>query len=210
MNVENLWKADKLNYFMNLKNRFFNEGWSPFLTLSLVFFMGCSTASEQVITSPYGRARDNTLNNLGLREAPIDLNNDMIPDQYNYYDPGTNLLVRTERDVDFDGRIDIYEYYNGEGVIVEEEMNLDFDSAIDVVRYYREDGLLRRALAVGFSGELSVIKFYDNEGNILRIERDSDFNGQIDTWEYFEDNQIVRVARDEDGDGTPESMETSP
>jgi hypothetical protein len=195
---------------MRLRHRFIGYGWALFFSLIVISFGACSTTSEQVITSPYGRARDNTLNNLGLREIPIDLNNDMIPDQLNYYDPGNNRLIRTERDVDFDGRIDIYEYYNAEGMIVEEEMNLDFDSAIDVVRYYREDGLLRRALAVGFSGELSVIKFYDNEGNILRIERDSNLNGQIDTWEYFEDNQIVRVARDEDGDGTPESMETSP
>ena len=84
---------------MRLRHRFIGYGWALFFSLMVISFGACSTTSEQVITSPYGRARDNTLNNLGLRETPIDLNNDMIPDQFNYYEPGNNRLIRAERDV---------------------------------------------------------------------------------------------------------------
>jgi len=154
------------------------------------------------------RARYDNLTTSGLELTTSDLNGDGSLDQWSYSANGR--LVRVERDIDFDGRIDVYEYYDAAGALVEEEMHLDFDDQIDVVRYYRGDTLTRREVNTGFAGRFAMIKFYDADGNVLRVERDSNGDGRIDTWEYFDNDVLVRVGRDMDGDGSPELVDSAP
>jgi hypothetical protein len=153
------------------------------------------------------RARNNNLTDVGLQLETVDLDGNGEPDQWTYYNLVTGQPERSERDIDFDGRVDLYEYYDREGRVIEEEILLDFDDHIDVVRFYQGDGLSRRELSIGFDGSFTMIKHYDNDGNILRVEHDSSGDGQVDTWEYFENNVVVRTARDSDGDGAPDTMD---
>ena len=156
------------------------------------------------------RARNDNLSSSGLQLTKSDLNGDGAPDQWVFFDAASGQVVRVERDIDFDDRIDVYEYYDEAGELVEEEMHLDFDGLIDVVRYYRGDALARREIATGFDGRFAMVKYYDAEGNVLRVERDSTGNGRIDTWEYFDGDTLVRVGRDTDGDGRPELVDSAP
>jgi hypothetical protein len=151
------------------------------------------------------RARYGNLKTDGYEPKEFDLNLDGKPDQWKYAAGGT--VVRIERDLNFDGIADVFEYPNAQGEIVEEEMDLDVDGVVDVVNYYRAGVLHRKEMAVDFSGAFSVVKYYDTLGKLTRVERDSTGNNRVDTWEYFQDDEKIRTGRDINGDGTPDLFE---
>ncbi|MBN1944198.1 MAG: hypothetical protein JW797_00925 [Bradymonadales bacterium] len=161
--------------------------------------VGCGSADidREEWDSAWGRARHNSLRIEGLTSVAYDLDQDGENDQWCYYDGGTNVLVRVERDIDFDGRIDLYEHYDRQGRLVEEEMHLDFDRRIDVVRYYRGDTLVRRELATGFDGRFTLAVQYDARGEVLRIEQDTDGDGRFDT--LLGGSEIAGGAQNRDG-----------
>ncbi len=151
------------------------------------------------------RARFKNLKTKGLTVTPVDLNQDGDPDQWKISSQGR--VVRNERDLNFDGKPDVYQYVNDAGEILEEEMDLDVDGTIDVVNYYRSGVLTRKEMSVDFTGAISIIKYYDANGQLTRVERDTDNNNRIDTWEYYQDNVKIRTGRDLSGDGTPDAFE---
>jgi hypothetical protein len=158
-------------------------------------------SNEQVELPP--RARHGNLT--GSRPATADVNLDGRPDQFVHTVDGR--VVRTERDLDFDGQIDLYEYYDASGAVVEQEFQLDFDPAIDAVRYYQAGALVRKELSTGYSGLFTIVKRYDVDGTLLTVERDSDLDGAADVWEYYEGGRLMQIGRDLDGDGSPEVIE---
>jgi hypothetical protein len=151
------------------------------------------------------RARWGNLSHAGFRAEGADINRDGTDDQYSYFDG--SRLAWVERDFDFDGQREMFEYYGPSGDVVEQEFQLDFDDAIDVVRFYEGGVLVRKEMSTDFSGQASLIKFYDAHGNVLRVERDNDGDATTDIWEYYEDGELARIGRDADGDGSPEILE---
>lgn len=148
------------------------------------------------------RARFSNLVVSGRDVREVDLNGDSKPDQW--YIQAGSTVVRVERDLNFDGRPDAYEYPDASGQPVEEEMDLDVDGIIDVVNYYNGGLLTRKELSTDFTGKIAVVKFYDTEGELSRIERDSDNDGKVDVWEYYQSKRKIRTGRDVDGDGAPD------
>ena len=140
----------------------------------------------------------------------FDLNGDRVPDVWKIHVRGTSgkeadlVLVRKEIDVNFDGRVDVWQYFDEQGRVGKDEMDVDFDSRIDVVTFYDKGQVVRREINAEFDGPPDVYKHYD-EGVLVRIERDSDNDGRIDTWEYYEGGALARVGQDRDGDGEAET-----
>lgn len=157
------------------------------------------------------RARNGNLVRDGLNVVPMDLNRDDRPDQWTLTD-AAGKTVRVERDLNFDGTVDIWQYPNPEAPedIVEEEMDLDKDGRVDVVAFYDSGVVIRKELALDFSGTFTVFKYYDAKGKLLRVEQDDDGDGQIDRWSYFEDGRRVRIGWDDDGDGQPDRFDQLP
>jgi len=137
----------------------------------------------------------------------FDLNGDKVPDVWKVFakaagggaDPKL-VLVRKEVDVNFDGRVDVWQYFDDKGRIGKDEMDLNFDSRIDVVTYYEKGKVVRREVNAEFDGPPDLFKYYE-EGALVRIERDADNDGRIDTWEFYEGGALARVGQDRDGDG---------
>ena len=151
------------------------------------------------------RARYKNLNTEGVDISPVDLNGDGKPDQWKISASGR--VVRVERDLNFDGRVDAYLYTNDAGEVFEEEFDLDVDGVVDVINYYRMGVLTRKEMSVDFTGDITIIKYYDSNGKLTRVERDEDNNNRIDTWEYYQDEVKIRTGRDVSGDGTPDVFE---
>ena len=152
------------------------------------------------------RARAGDLSRGALQVTSFDLNKDTEPDQWILTDGGRP--VRMERDLNFDGRIDQWQYPNAAGDVVEEEVDLDLDGKIDVVIFYNKGVVAKKQMALDFTGNFGVIKLYDNQGNLLRIERDEDADGKTDVWEYYQDDVRVRIGWDENSDGVPDRFDT--
>jgi hypothetical protein len=151
------------------------------------------------------RARYGNLSRDGFAVEPIDLNQDETPDQWTIKD--SNATQRIERDLNFDGQVDLWQYPDASGNIAEEEMDLDMDGNVDVVVYYKDGIVSRKEMSVDFAGTFSIVKFYDKKGELLRVERDEDGDGDIDVWEYYENKQRVRVGWDETDDGQPDRFD---
>ena len=89
---------------------------------------------------------------------------------------GKERVVRKERDLNGDGRVDVWETYDDEGNVAKQAYDLDFDGKPDLVITYEK-------------------------GQLVRKERDSKGTGKVDTWEYWEDGKLDRIGVDTDGDG---------
>lgn len=120
-----------------------------------------------------------------------DVNGDGKPDIWNYYkevpdpsDPQSvkRILTKKEADLNFDGRKDITREFDEEGMLVREEADLDFDLRVDQVNFY-DKGVLREK------------HIYHSGGDKVLM------------WKYFEDGKMVRMARDNSGDGKPDYCE---
>lgn len=165
---------------------------------------GTQSVEEEATVSHPPRARHGNLPT-GLRSEAADLNQDGVDDQFAYY--RGSQLVYSARDLDFDGRVEMFEHYAADGTVSEQEFQLDFDDAIDLVRYYREGVLWRKEMSQTFDGQLTMVKTYDAEGNHLSTARDSDLDGRIDQWLNYEDGRLFSVAYDLDGDGNVDNLE---
>jgi hypothetical protein len=145
--------------------------------------VGSSSAIKQDANGD-GRPELITVNAGGqLHCRAMDLNNDGLIDRYAYYD-GSGQLRRVESDYDRDGKFDEIALYQG-GVLVEKhrEMNLD--------------------------GKLDAWVYYENN-TVTKQERDTDGDGRVDEWWQYSppkeagEPPCVVVSRDIDGDGLPE------
>lgn len=194
-------------------SRAVSSWWSLWSVGLLVFSLlgsaacgGAQTAEAEAMINLPERERFDTLRRNTYRRVPADINADGVNDQYSYYS-GERLRWR-ERDLDFDGTTDFFEYYDASGATVEQEFQLDFDPAIDLVRVYQDGVLYRKELSTTFDGAMSMFKIYDQSGQLIRIERDTTLDGDVDVWMYYSGGELVRTARDEDGDGLPDGFET--
>lgn len=151
------------------------------------------------------RARNGNLARSGSVQDQ-DINEDGVADQWTLSQGGEK---RIERDLNFDGSVDMWQYPDSAGQIVEEEMDLDLDGNVDLVVFYKDGTITRKELSTDFSGLFTIVKYYDGKGALLRVERDDDADGDIDIWEYYENNQRIRVAWDNDDDGTPDEFDSS-
>ena len=140
----------------------------------------------------------------------FDLNRDKKADDWKYYrlapdpaDPAKKIevLVRRELDTNFDGRVDIWTWFNEDGSKLREQFDLDFDGRVDVIDHYEKGVLTRKETWHGAQEKPDQVTFYEG-GHKIRIERDTRGAGKVDTWEYFEDGKLMRIGQDLDGDGT--------
>lgn len=125
------------------------------------------------------------------------------PDLWRYYvlvGEGKEQVVRKERDLNGDGRVDLWEAYDPEGNVTKQAYDLDFDSKPDLVITFEKGQLVKKEYAPGFDGMVRTTAFYEN-GKLVRKERDSRGTGKTDTWEYWENGQLDRLGVDLDGDG---------
>lgn len=119
---------------------------------------------------------------------------------------GKDVVVRRERDLNGDGRVDVWEYYDDEGNLEKQVVDLDFDGKPDVVMYFEKGQLVRKESAFGFDGKPTEIAYYE-KGKLVRKEKDLNGDGKIDYWEYWENGEIDRIGIDTDACGKVDRWE---
>jgi len=119
---------------------------------------------------------------------------------------GKERVVRRESDLNHDGRIDVWEYFDDAGALERQIVDLDFDGKADAVLHFEKGQLVRKELSFGFDGKPHVVAYYE-KGKLVRKEKDDNGDGKIDTWEYWEGGELDRVGVDIDGDGKVDRWE---
>jgi antitoxin component YwqK of YwqJK toxin-antitoxin module len=113
--------------------------------------------------------------------------------------------------MNFDGRVDVWQYPGSGGEVAEEEMDLDLDGTVDMVNYFEGGEIKRKEMAVAFDEKFSIVKYYNDKGRLLRVERDKDGDGVTDVWGYYnKKGERERVGWDDNGDGVPDSFNQLP
>jgi hypothetical protein len=139
----------------------------------------------------------------------LDLSHRGRPDVWKYTRKdasGKELLLRKEKDLNGDGKIDTWERYEADGALSRVVYDLDFDGKPDVTLFFEKDQLVRKELSFGFDGVPHAFAYYE-KGKLVRKERDTNGDGQVDYWEYWENGEVDRIGVDDDGDGQVDRWE---
>jgi hypothetical protein len=144
----------------------------------------------------------------GLRLVYSDTNDDGRPDVLKFFrdvrdaDSGvrTSTLVRTELDLNGDGRTNLRRTYDSRGELALEEMDGDLDGRMDHTVYWENGIILRTESDTDGNGWIDEHREY-RDGYLSLVRTDTDGNGVIDTWSYYDHAGIVRVGVDSNGDG---------
>jgi hypothetical protein len=103
-------------------------------------------------------------------------------------------------DVNGDGRPDIIHVMKA-GKEVCRIVDLNLDGAVDAFIYYDEQGRERRRES-DFDRDGRADEIAISENGVLKLKmRETNFDNKIDTWDYYENGRLVRRERDSDGDG---------
>ena len=136
-----------------------------------------------------------------LTELTFDKNKNGTIDTWTDMD-GTRPL-RTRIDLDEDGKIDRWEYYDDKGGLAKVGFSRKKDGKVDAWAFAAPDGTLARVeiSSTGDEKRIDRWEFYE-EGRLVRAEEDVDRNGKVDRWETHDGNGGLKTAAlDEDSDG---------
>lgn len=161
-----------------------------------------SGESEAAAREPRGEPMPHETCVAGTNAEPMDVNNDGQPDIRTVMEGGRPRCRET--DANFDGRIDIYRWFDASGAVTRVEDDYDFDGRVDVVAFFEGGVVTRDILDTNFDGRTDTWREYRN-GRVAELRRDSDGDARVDTWERFDANgRVVYAATDGNRDGTPD------
>ncbi len=118
-------------------------------------------------------------------------------------------MVCQSMDLNLDGTVDRYAYYDGAGQLRRTESDYDRDGKIDEIALYQNGVIVEKDREMNLDGKLDTWLFFEN-GTAVRQERDTDGDGRVDEWWQFNGKKdetgalCAVVSRDIDGDGLPE------
>ncbi|WP_437282745.1 hypothetical protein WME90_19855 [Sorangium sp. So ce375] len=104
----------------------------------------------------------------------VDVNGDRTPDIIHVKKDGREICRVV--DLNLDGAIDAFIYYDGNGVERRRESDFDRDGRADEIAHFER-------------------------GVVVLKERETNFDDKLDTWDHYEGSRLVRRERDSDGDG---------
>lgn len=164
----------------------------------------------------------------------IDVNGDGKPDVFKYYRLADSaakgqagsadgvkgqkkVLIRKEMDINFDQRIDVVEYYEGEAgkeQKIREEMDLDFDSRVDMTRHYKDGNVTLVEMDLGFDGKTDTWNYYQlttgedgkQVNRLIERRKDNNGDGKVDEWQYYTKGNLSKIGTDTNGDGQPDQF----
>ncbi len=176
---------------------------------AILVFAGCSAASSDVKGGAQPTAIMPAKGGGDLISEKGDVSGDGKPDVWNFYreqpdpqDPTVKkrVLVKKEADLNFDGRKDIIRLFDDEGVLTREEADLDYDGEIDQVNLYKK-GILTEKFIYRGNQQVFIWKFFE-DGKLVRLNRDDSGNGRADYCElWYAGEKLSKKGWDKTGDG---------
>ncbi|MEZ4296052.1 MAG: hypothetical protein R3B70_13835 [Polyangiaceae bacterium] len=135
----------------------------------------------------------------------VDVNGDNRPDIVHVMKDGREACRIV--DLNFDGAVDVYIYYDDQGQERRREADFDRDGRPDQISILQGGQIIENRRETNFDDKLDTWDFYQG-GVLVRRERDSDGDAIIDQWWTFYDPARPRcatVATDRNADGKPDA-----
>lgn len=174
---------------------------------------GCSSAETEKPKTPgqFGQVekRDTQVvhepcDGSSAEAVKVDVNGDKKPDITHVMKAGKELCRIL--DLNLDGAIDAFIYYDDQGRERRRESDFDRDGRADEIAIYERGVLKLKMRETNFDNKIDTWDFYEND-RLVRRERDSDGDGFIDQWWTFNNPQnpkCATVATDRNADGRPD------
>jgi hypothetical protein len=179
------------------------------LGVSLVF--GCGTAGGPMGANGPGLGhRDTGIHHQACDIASknaqaIDANNDGRADLIMVMEGGREVCRAA--DLDFDGKVDVWTYFDASGKITRREFDYDRDGAIDEIQIFAAGQIVEKQRASTLAHRIDTWEKYTN-GKIVSAERDANGDGRIDQWWDFRKADCPVIHSDVDGNGQPDPNST--
>ncbi|WP_394820673.1 hypothetical protein [Pendulispora albinea] len=144
----------------------------------------------------------------GNKVTLFDANGDSKPDIRMVYDQKSGKEVCRITDLNYDGRPDMFQYYDPSGQLRRREADYDGDGVVEAIEYYEGGKLVRRELDISGQHRLDTWDYFDPAtGKRTKRERDNDGDGRVDQWWTWNGDQVT-IAFDKNNDGQPDPNDT--
>jgi hypothetical protein len=121
----------------------------------------------------------------------------------------TQQLVCKQTDLDFDGKIDLVQYYGPAGELFMDEYSMDYSGKFNGRTFFQDGKKVRSEKDMDFDGKPDYFEFFEG-GKLVRVERDRNADGRIDEWQYYEGGRLDRIGWDTTGSGRADKWERNP
>jgi len=151
----------------------------------------------------------------GKQAVTLDANGDGRPDVVKLFvataqNGQTNQqLVCKQTDLDFDGKMDLVQYYGPGGELFMDEYSMDYSGKFNGRTFFQEGKKVRAEKDMDFDGKPDYFEYYEG-GRLVRVERDRNADGKIDEWQYYENGRLDRIGQDTTGSGRVDKWERNP
>ena len=174
-----------------------------------VCLSGCSDPEKERIKETTKPTYDKTTGK--LTELTFDRNKNGKIDTWTDMD-GTRPL-RSRSDLDEDGKLDRWEYYDEKGQLAKVGFSRADDGTPDAWAFAGQDGKVVRIEISSVKDETKIDRWerYEPRGDspegvgaLLAADEDTNHDGKRDKWETYEGGTLKTAAFDEDHDGRPD------
>jgi len=131
----------------------------------------------------------------------IDANGDGKPDITIVREGGREVCRAV--DLNFDGVIDAYTYFDENGQLRRRENDYDKDGQIDEITTFKAGQIAEKDQSTALARHLDTWDFYQ-AGILVRTERDSNGDGVIDQWWEYPKPGCPMIHADVNNDGRPD------
>ena len=131
----------------------------------------------------------------------IDANGDGKPDITIVREGGREVCRAV--DLNFDGVIDSYSYFDANGQLRRRENDYDKDGKIDEITTFKAGQIAEKDQSTALALHLDTWDFYQ-AGALVRTERDSNGDGVIDQWWEYPKPGCPLIHADVNNDGRPD------
>jgi hypothetical protein len=180
---------------------------AAFAALIAIFQLGCNGAGKQGAANPQSvTKRDTTVTHEACDTKSsgtekIDANGDGKPDIFIVREGGREVCRAV--DLNFDGVVDSYSYFDGAGQLRRRESDYDKDGQIDEISVFQGGRIAEKEQSTALARHLDTWDFYQ-AGVLLRTERDSNGDGVVDQWWEYPKPGCPLIHADMNNDGRPD------
>jgi hypothetical protein len=138
-----------------------------------------------------------------LRELTYDFNKNGKIDTWTQMDGAR--AVSTRQDLDEDGKIERWEYYDAGGKLIRVGLSRKASGTADAWAYPNAQGEIERIEVSSTGDEHKIDRWERYEGNVMsRAEEDTNGDGRPDKWEAYANGTLNVASFDENHDGVPD------
>jgi hypothetical protein len=186
--------------------RFWNLAVRRGLLLGVIALCGCGAARANGPNAPIENHRDLSFHHQACdisssQVQAIDANNDGRADLTIVSEGGREVCRAA--DLDFDGRVDAWTYYDASGKVSRREFAFDRDGSIDEIQIFAGGQVVEKQRASTLAHRVDTWEKYSG-GRLVSAERDSNGDGRVDQWWDYKTPDCPMIRSDIDGNGQPD------